>query len=100
MKKRLAECVTQWALTALRNARNNGGMEHIFDIWPTTGELARDLGVPYTTAASWRVRGNIPAKHDLDLVAAAAARGRSLTLESLAAARRTAAPEAPKGGPA
>jgi hypothetical protein len=63
-------------------------METIFDIWPTTADLASDLGVPYTTAASWRARGNIPAKHDLALIAAAAARGREIKLEALAAMRR------------
>lgn len=63
-------------------------MEHIFDIWPTTADLASDLRVPYTTAASWRIRGSIPAKHDLDLIAAAAARGHELRLETLAAMRR------------
>lgn len=68
-------------------------MEPIFKLWPTTGDLASDLGVPYTTAASWRARGNIPAKHDLDLVAAAKARGRDLTLERLAELRR-ATPQA------
>lgn len=66
-------------------------METIFDIWPTTADLATDLGVPYTTAASWRVRGNIPAKHDLDLIAAAAARGREIRLETLAEMRRAQA---------
>jgi hypothetical protein len=66
-------------------------MQTIFDIWPTTADLASDLGVPYTTAASWRVRGNIPAKHDLDLIAAAAARGHKLKLETLAEMRRSQA---------
>lgn len=63
-------------------------MEPIFDLWPSTADLATDLGVPYTTAASWRARGNIPAKHDLDLIAAAAARGEKLELETLARLRR------------
>jgi hypothetical protein len=63
-------------------------MENIFDIWPTTADLASDLRVPYTTAASWRARGSIPAKHDLDLIAAAAARGTDLKLETLAAMRQ------------
>lgn len=66
-------------------------MQTIFDIWPTTADLASDLGVPYTTAASWRVRGNIPAKHDLDLIAAAAARGHELKLETLAKMRQSQA---------
>ncbi len=66
-------------------------MEHILNIWPSTVDLANDLGVPYTTAASWRARGSIPAKHDLDLVAAAAVRGHELKLETLAEMRRAQA---------
>ncbi len=73
-------------------------MEHIFAIWPTTAELAADLRVPYTTAASWRQRGSIPAKHDMDLIAAAAARGQILKLETLAELRRKA--DAPSAGAA
>lgn len=63
-------------------------MEHIARIWPKTTELARDMGVPYTTAAAWMQRGSIPAKHDLDLIDAAKRRGETLTLEMLAEARR------------
>ncbi len=66
-------------------------MEQIFALWPTTADLATDLGVPYTTAASWRARGNIPAKHDMDLIAAAAARGHEVKLETLASLRRSQA---------
>lgn len=66
-------------------------MEPIFALWPTTAALAADLSVPYTTAASWRARGSIPAKHDLDLIAAAAARGHNLRLETLAEMRRIGA---------
>jgi hypothetical protein len=66
-------------------------MQTIFDMWPTTAELASDLGIPYTTVASWRARGSIPAKHDLDLIAAAAARGPELKLETLAELRRAQA---------
>lgn len=64
-------------------------MEHIERIWPRTADLAADLGVPYTTAAAWRQRGNIPAKHDLALIEAARKRGEELTLEQLAEMRRT-----------
>lgn len=62
-------------------------MDHIAHIWPTMAALAGDLGLPYTTAASWKQRGRIPADYDLDLVAAAKRRGASLTLEELARAR-------------
>lgn len=63
-------------------------MEHIAHIWPKTTELALDLGVPYTTAAAWMQRGSIPAKYDIDLIAAAKRRGSVLSLEALATARR------------
>lgn len=63
-------------------------MKPIFTLWPTTGDLAADLKVPYTTAASWRARGSIPAKYDLDLVEAATRRGKALSLEDIARLRR------------
>lgn len=66
-------------------------MEHLERIWPKTTDLADDLGVPYTTAAAWRQRESIPAKYDLDLIAAAKRRGHKLTLEQLASARRASA---------
>ena len=63
-------------------------MEHLSHIWPTVKDIASDLGVPYTTAHSWVARGRIPADRDLDLIAAAKMRGKKLTLEQLALARR------------
>ena len=63
-------------------------MEHIVDLWPSLTELARDLDKPVTTVSSWKLRGSIPAKFDLDLIAAAERRGVTLTLEQIAAARR------------
>ena len=62
-------------------------MEHIFRIWPKLSDLASDLEKPYQTVAAWKQRGSIPARYDLDLVHAAKARGRKLTLEDLARAR-------------
>ena len=62
-------------------------MEHVFSLWPTLALMADDLGKPYPTVASWRQRGSIPARYDLDLIAAAERRGRKLTLEDLAHAR-------------
>lgn len=58
-------------------------MEHIKRIWPKTADLAHDLGVPYTTAAAWKQRGSIPAKHFAAMIVAAQARGESLTFEML-----------------
>ena len=62
-------------------------MEHISHIWPRMVDLAHDLGRPYPTVAAWKQRGRIPANYDLDLIAAAHRRGKSLTLEELAHAR-------------
>lgn len=66
-------------------------MEHIFSLWPSMVDLATDLGKPYTTITAWKQRGSIPAKFDLDLIEAAAKRGKTLTLEQLAMARRESA---------
>lgn len=63
-------------------------MEHIRRIWPSAKELADDLDRPYTTVHSWFARDRVPAAHDLELVEAAARRGKNLTLEELARARR------------
>lgn len=65
-------------------------MKQIVDIWPSVAELARDLSLPYPTVAAWRQRGNIPARYDLSLVAAARSRGVVLTLDQLAEARAEA----------
>ena len=64
-------------------------MEQVFRIWPTLAEMAADLGRPYPTVAAWKQRGSIPGRYDLELIAAAKARGKSLTLEDLAVARAT-----------
>ncbi len=62
-------------------------MEHIMHIWPTVADLAADLGRPYQTVASWKVRGHIPAEYDVELVELAARRGHALRFEDLARAR-------------
>lgn len=65
-------------------------MEQIFSIWPTLAALAKDLGKPYPTVASWRQRGSIPAKYDFALVKAAERRGHSISFEQIAEARAVA----------
>lgn len=65
-------------------------MQHIKHIWPKVKDLSDDLGVPYTTAHSWVIRGRIPADYDIDIIRAAKKRGAKLTLEDLAKARRVA----------
>lgn len=63
----------------------------IEQIWPKISDLAGDLRVPYTTAASWLQRGRVPARYDMDLIAAAKPRGHLISLEQIALARRDAA---------
>jgi len=62
-------------------------MEHIKHIWPNMTDLAADLGMPYTTVASWKARGRIPADYDADIIRAARDRGETLTFEDMAVAR-------------
>jgi hypothetical protein len=62
-------------------------MDHVFAIWPTLAHLAADLRLPYQTVASWRQRGSIPARYDLEIIRLAKARGADLTLERLAELR-------------
>ena len=64
-------------------------MENILNIWPTMADLAKDIDKPYSTVAAWKARGKIPADHDFVLIDAAAKRGKTLTLEQLAQARRS-----------
>lgn len=74
-------------LTAIRSVRILAGMEKVINIWPKITDLAEDLGLPYTTVHSWAARGSIPARYDLQLVAAAEKRGSALSLEELAKMR-------------
>lgn len=66
-------------------------MQHIKHIWTSIKDLSDDLGVPYTTAHSWSIRGRIPSDYDLPMIEAAKKRGAKLTLKELADARRSAA---------
>lgn len=63
-------------------------MEAVFSIWDTAADLARDIGADPTTVRHWRRRKSIPARYDLDLIEAARARGKTLTLDDLAQMRR------------
>ena len=62
--------------------------ELITPIWPTWKELSDDLGVPYTTVWSWKVRNRIPADYEQKIIAAAKARGVELTLQDFADVRK------------
>lgn len=57
-------------------------MQMLLQIWPSVAAMAKDLGLPYQTVASWGVRG-IPARRAPAIVAAARARGHALTLDDL-----------------
>lgn len=69
----------------------NASMEHIIELWPSLVELARDMKRPVTTISSWKQRGSIPAKYDLDLISCAKKRGMELTLGQISVARHMAA---------
>jgi hypothetical protein len=45
------------------------------ELWPSDADLARDIGVPYSTVSAWKQRQSIPAAYWQDLVRAAKARG-------------------------
>lgn len=62
-------------------------MDHIFDLWPTVADMAREIGENPTTVRSWRLRGSIPAKYDLVIIERAKMRGREITFEQMARAR-------------
>lgn len=59
-------------------------MEHIFTLWPSIADLAKDLGKPYPTVAAWHQRKSIPGRYDLELLECARKRGINLTLEEIA----------------
>lgn len=59
-------------------------MTNFRQIWPELGDLAKDLGKPYATVGSWMQRG-VPHKHFDAVIAAAAARGHSVTRDGIEA---------------
>jgi hypothetical protein len=38
-------------------------LNHIFDAWPNTAEMARDLELDYFTVRQWKSRNSIPGRH-------------------------------------
>jgi hypothetical protein len=57
----------------------------VFQAWPTVADLARDLKVPYQTAAAWLRRKSIPSRYWSALIDSAAQRGiAGLSLDVLA----------------
>jgi len=43
----------------------------IYAVWPSDADLARDIGVSYPTAASWKQRGSIPVAYWRPIINAA-----------------------------
>jgi len=62
-------------------------MKSILKIWPSRAELSRDIDIPYTNVSHWWRVGEFPAAFDLRIIAAAEARGETVTLEQIAKAR-------------
>ena len=62
-------------------------MDQVFDLWPSSAALARDLNESENTVRAWKRRKNIPSDRDVRLVKAANRRGRDLTFEHLALIR-------------
>jgi hypothetical protein len=64
----------------------------VIDLWPSTDELAKDLGLEKPdTARKWRSRNWIPPIHWPDLLDHAKRRRIKLTLQDLRAMKREAA---------
>lgn len=64
-------------------------MDHVavFNLWPSLGTFAADLGIAYGTAKAMRRRGKIPAEYWVAVVTAAQMRDiAGVTLEVLAEA--------------
>lgn len=59
-------------------------MERILEIWPTWADLAKDIGAPYPTVASWAQRG-IPPRRYREIMVAAKGRDASLSFDDLEA---------------
>jgi hypothetical protein len=47
----------------------------IMELWPTTADFGRDIGLPYPTVASWKQRGSIPVAYWRGIIRAARRRG-------------------------
>jgi hypothetical protein len=70
----------------------------IFAVWPSDAEFGRDVGVAYTTAASWKQRGSIPAAYWHQVTEAAKRRGRpEVTADLLARLHARDREETPSG---
>lgn len=65
-------------------------MKIIIAKWPSVRAFADDVGVPYTTAASWGQNDMIPARYDARIVEASIAHGAPVTLAEIAEARANA----------
>ncbi len=75
------------------------GVDRIIAQWPSTADLGRDLGLPYSTVAAWKQRGSIPVAYWQRLVHAAQRRGyRDITGDLLIETHGETAVDRPLGG--
>lgn len=66
----------------------------LINLWPSLSDFAADLGIEYGTAKAMRRRSSIPSEYWLTMVRTAETREiAGVTLEALAAAVATPAPE-------
>ncbi len=64
-------------------------IQDIFRIWgDSVSPMAADLGRPYDTVLAWKIRKRIPEDAWQDVIAAAAKRGRSITLDDILAVNK------------
>lgn len=60
-------------------------LDDLFGLWPTVSDLARDIGRPVQTVASWKARKSIPGSEFLAITDAANKRGiDGVTVEAVA----------------
>lgn len=58
-------------------------IEDIFQIWPTTADLAREVNQNYDTVRKWKEHGRIPATAWRAVIIAAAKRERIISVDDL-----------------
>lgn len=75
-------------------------IDAIYEPWGgTAAELARDLGELPVTVSQWRYRGNIPPRYWPRIIAAAAVKGATLTLEQFVNPDHEVVDSAPETNP-
>lgn len=60
-------------------------LDDLFGMWPTVSDLARDIGRPVQTVASWKARKSVPGSEFVPIASAAKARGiEGVSVEAIA----------------